>query len=143
MGTRRILVLIAAISLIVAACSSPGTQDEKADRQQQTIDQMVEQLSIQATAIGQLKENLTGIGARVDTLDLPRQPSNDIAQMKRDLEIVNTNAQDAYGIAQDALTTAEDALDRTDEITSCLNTYMDVIGRWSSNVNSYFEWFYC
>jgi hypothetical protein len=143
MATRRILTLLVVLSVFAAACTGTVTSEAEIDRQQQTIEQMVEQLAVQATTIKQLEEELNGLGIRVDTFEVPPQLSGDLVQLKRDLRVVDANASEAYGAAQDALGIAEDALDRTEEITTCVNDYMDVIGRWSSNVNSYFDWFYC
>ncbi len=69
--------------------------------------------------------------------------STDLASIERDLGVATGVAQEAYGIAQDAYVLAQDAIDRTDDITACVNDYMDTIGRWSANINSYFTWFYC
>jgi hypothetical protein len=30
-----------------------------------------------------------------------------------------------------------------DDLRNCVNEYMVTIGRWSSNVNSYYDYYYC
>ena len=43
-----------------------------------------------------------------------------------------------------AVTTRVERLElRNTILVQCVNEYMDVIGRWSSNVNSSFRWSYC
>jgi hypothetical protein len=143
MRSVQFLSLAIVFGVLVIGCS--GTQEDGDQTTQQEIRVAAQDSLIadQATLVESLLARLEEQESLIAELDVRSQElAAIVVAVKPSTDVV----VDLSGLQSDidlAMSLAEDAYDRADEVASCVNNYMDVIGRWSSNVNSYYEWNYC
>lgn len=125
----RPVTILAALALMLSACASTGAVDEQVER--------VDEVNIRVDAIG---ERLASIEASLGTLNLPPDLSGEIANLNDEVSGLN---REVRGLRQTADTAYYEAVSEVDDLRDCVNEYMDTIGRWSTNVNSYYDYFYC
>jgi outer membrane murein-binding lipoprotein Lpp len=115
--------------LVLSACATTGAVEEQAER----LDEF-------SSRIDAIDKRLASIEGRVQALNLPPDLSGDLATLDSDVSRLARDVQDLHQVADAAYS---DAVSEVDDLRDCLNEYMDTIGRWSSNVNSYYDYYYC
>ena len=127
---RAVITVISA--LLVAACAT------NAD-----VQDLGEEISALELEVAVLAQQVTALEAAVTADAQDSETETVLQQLSADLDSLARSVGSARATTDGALLAATEALDRTDDIASCVNDYMDVIGRWSSNVNSRFTYLYC
>ena len=127
---RAVITVISA--LLVAACAT------NAD-----VRDLGEEISALELELAVLAQQVTALESAVTADAQESEAETVVQQLIADLDSLARSVGNASATTDRALLAATEALDRTDDIASCVNDYMDVIGRWSSNVNSRFTYFYC
>lgn len=111
--TGLVVLTVAVVALLVVTIALAGRVD--------TLEDDVHRAEAQARGGGQ------GISGRVDALE------DSVA----DLEASPGGAPSDGGAAVD------EVVDDVDALKKCVNEYMDVIGRWSSDVSTRYDYLYC
>ena len=143
MGRFKVLALVLVVGFVATACSDTGALEAEIARQQDEIEVLSTQLAKQADALATTESGLRSLASSVASLDVPQDVSGEFVGLRNDVDSAIAAARAAESVAEDAESIARDAYDRAEDVASCVNDYMDVIGRWSSNVNSYFSYNYC
>ena len=127
-ANARLAAFIAALVLGSAACST---------------DQLAEQVTELETQVSSVQSQNRTLEDRVDvlesfiaSLDLPPDTSQEIVALGRAVVAVTNEVDDLAGQVSDNEFEIE-------LMKTCVNEYMDTIGRWSSNVNSFYNYSYC
>lgn len=127
-ANARLIAFIAALVLGSTACST---------------DQLAEQVTELETQVSSVQSQNRTLENRVDVLesfianlDLPADTSQEIVALGRAVVAVTNEVNDLAGQVSDNEFEIE-------LMKTCVNEYMDTIGRWSSNVNSFYNYFYC
>jgi uncharacterized coiled-coil protein SlyX len=139
----RVSVLLLALGVVAAACSDVGALEAEIAQQQEEIGTLSMQVADQATAMAATESQLQLLASSVASIDMPQDRSAELAELRDGVLAAISVARAAETSAEDAESAAWDAYDRAEDVASCVNDYMDVIGRWSSNVNSHFNYNYC
>jgi hypothetical protein len=128
-GGRTMSSLLVLFALAVVSCSDTGELQDEVNRQAEQIEELTVAVRANTTDIGLLAEATSEIVEGLDEVDLPLNLSAEVASIRRDLD--------------DAIVATQDAFDRAEDIAACVNEYMDTIGRWSSDVYSFYDYYYC
>jgi hypothetical protein len=139
----RLLVLGLALCVVAAACSDVGALETEITQQEAEIGALTVQVAEQAVALTTVESRLESVISSVASIEMPTDRSGDLAALSDAVIEAVSIARVAQSTAQDAESTAWDAYGFAEDVASCVNEYMDVIGRWSSNVNSSFNYYYC
>lgn len=137
------IMSLVALGVVVSDMSRRDSDEDTASLTADDVDRLVSaQVKI---AVRDAEARITLLEARLDAPPVTALlPSSDMVEQlgalmsdldRRIAEIersVGTGGPFGGGVSSDI-----------ERLRSCVNDYMEVIGRWSSNVNSYFSWNYC
>lgn len=130
--------VVAALGLVLVGCANSEltAQVEELQAENQDLAQRIEDLEASVTDLRAGSDD-SGLEGRVASLE----------DLMGSLGEVLGPIEDRLGELErqmlDVTDLAETNWSEIDEMRSCVNEYMDTIGRWSSNVNSTYTYYYC
>jgi uncharacterized coiled-coil protein SlyX len=138
---KSILAILAVAALLSTGCVNTGQLESEFAHQQEAISELETLVADHEAAIAVLESQLSDQEVTVATLVTESEELVSFADSAT--SAIPAALEAMSGAIADASADAQYALDRAEDVAACVNAYMDVIGSWSKNVNSYFEWFYC
>jgi hypothetical protein len=110
--------------------------DEQTQELQSTIDTQAGQLAALNAQLDSLSRQVGRVDSALASLRIPPDFTPQVLGLQRDVASAVSQLGTLGG--EVASLTWE-----IDDVKSCVNTYMDTIGRWSSNIFTYYNYYYC
>jgi hypothetical protein len=128
----RMGLLAVAGALIATACA-PTSQVDELEAQVAGLESEVSALSGENSQLARKVSELeSALGSLVEALPA----AVDQSDVQREIDVLRVDVDEAIDLATNAL-------DVTVGLASCVNDYMDTIARWSSNISTFYEYYYC
>lgn len=128
------LVWLALVTIAFVSVASLGYVElTERDRRIQELEQR----------IGSTQRLVTSMDDRIDNLRIPPDLTSSISLLQGDLSDLQGTVDDMEGDLSSMWIEIGTVESELFALTDCVNEYMDTIGSWSSNVSSFYTYYYC
>lgn len=128
------LVWLALVTIAFVSVASLGYVElTERDRRIQELEQR----------IGSNQRLVASMDDRIDNLRIPPDLTSSIALLQGDVSGLQGTVDDMEGDLSSMWIEIGTVESELFALTDCVNEYMDTIGSWSSNVSSFYTYYYC